>query len=362
MPTQPMYRPILLTKRGERTALGDADVSVKAQMVPVFVVEPIPWNYDDGAPAKTVDQHLATKATDLAQTWGLGSAAVDLVFLDDTPMQNGDHPLVWLTQAGRAVGLPLIPTVGPDRTDAYMAAATSVAARDGDGVCIRLDTAHWPLTIGFAAVDALLGRLGVTPAEVDLVLDLGSEIADAPNLAQTIAAAQLMNLPHRNAWRSVTLAGAGFPKALTGMSRGVNIIHRSEWALYDALHSQGLPRMPCFGDYAIAHPDPTVDVNPAFMSVSASFRYTVTNNWLVAKGELFKGQGGTSQGAAAVPPLAQMLCTHGEFMGGQHCSTETWLLNVAANGGGGNPEQWRRHATKHHLVVVTDQVANLFGA
>ena len=358
MAPPPTYRPILLTKRGERSALTDTPATVKATLLPVLVVEPIDWNYDTDAPAKTIDEHLARKAEDLSASWGFGEAAVDLVFHDDTPMTSGDHPLFWLIGAANGLGMRLIPAVAPDRSPAYVAAAAAAVARDGAGACIRLPLAQWPSTVGPTHLDTLVTSLGIGPDAIDLILDLGEEVAAAPGLALAATVAQISALPHLASWRTVTVAGAGFPKALTGLSRGAHRLDRFEWNLYQALITTSPTRIPLFGDYVIAHPDPSVDVNPAFMSISASLRYTIANHWLVLKGELYKGQGGSGQGGAAVQPIAAALIAEADYLGIDHCQMETWLAEVAGGGSGGRPEEWRRYGTRHHLQVVSDQLAS----
>ena len=176
-----------------------------------------------------------------------------------------------------------------------------------------------------------------------------------PGLALTAAQTQLGSLPYSADWRSVTLAGAGFPKSLGDYPKGMNVIPRVEWTLLSTVIASKPSRKLLFGDYAIAHPDPLVDVNPAYMSISASLRYTVDDHWLVPKGELFKGQGGSGLGGAAMTSLTVMLAAHAEFMNG-HCPTEEWVAAVNAGSSGGNPEQWRKRGTRHHLQVATEQL------
>lgn len=352
------YRPVLLTKRGERGALADCSTALKSQLLPVLEVEPIPWDFEADAPAKGIDEHLASKPTDLAQSWGLGRSAVDMRFLGDELLANGEHPLLWMTGAANGLGLPLEPSVGINRTPAYRQAAAMAIARDGHGATVRLPLAEWPTNLGASHLDDLLRELGVGPEAVDLILDLEAEVVAAPGLALTAVNAEIAGLPYRDDWRSLTIAGSAFPQSLSGYPKAMNTIDRAEWMLYQAVCATSPSREPMYGDYAIAHPDPSVDVNPAYMSISGSLRYTVESHWLVPKGELFKGQGGLGIGGAAITPLAQALVAHPEFMQSGHCSTDEWIVGVAGGESGGNPEQWRKRGTRHHLQVVTDQLAS----
>lgn len=351
------YVPVLLTKRGERGALTDLPAGSKATMKPLFVIEPIPWDYEEERPSKSIDQHLGNKAGQLAESWGRSEAFVDCMFLDDTPLASGDHPLVGICAAAAAVGLPLIPTTGLLRSHAYQRAAAQAIAEHAAGVCIRLTPPEWPTAAGRMAVDDLLTTLGVSVDEVDLVLDVGAEVAAAPGMTLTAVRAEIVSLPSVGAWRSLIVAAAGFPENTSGMGQGVGVVSRTDWLMYQQLVAGRLARCPTFSDYAIAYPDPTLDVDPRLMSISAHLRYTSGAEWLVPKGGLFKGPGGSSLGGSAMVALAPRLVADGGFMA-SHCAADDWIANPQ---GGGNPEKWRRVGTLHHLEVVRDQLASLHG-
>lgn len=351
------YVPTVLTKRGERNALLDLEPSVVPMITPLFEVAPIDWDFELGEPAKTIDAHLATLGPDLASCWRGSRAFIDMTFIEpDERMADGSHPLDWLVRSASAAGSVLVPTVSPGRDAAYRTAAAACVARDGRGACARLGVSEWPSSVGTAPLERLLDELGLEAAEVDLVLDLGDEVSAAA-LAIAAVRSELAALPHAGSWRSVTVSGAGFPKDLSGVARGLSLVERTEWLVYQSLLAgPPLAVVPQFGDYGIAHPDPTVDVDPRVLSISAALRYTVADAWLVAKGQLFKGQGGSGQGGAAAVPVAASIAADTRFSGADHCAGDAW---IASPGTGGNPEKWRRVATNHHLTLVAQAVANL---
>ncbi len=359
------YVPILLAKRGERSAVRDLDAGSKAALTPMFVVAPVDWNFDTDAPAKSIDSHLGALPRDLSECWGTREAFVDLLFLDEAAtMQSGQHALVWLTAEAAKHNLPLVPVTSPGRSHMYQQAVADVHGRDGRGVCLRLAPADWPSATGMAEIDSLLGAIGVRPNEVDLVLDLGSDVVTAPGLALAATRTEIAVLPHVHNWRTLTVAGAGMPKGMGDLPRGLNEVDRCEWLLYQGLvRGPALARVPTFGDYVIAHPDPTVGIDPKFMMISAALRYTDGDVWLVPKGELYKARAGRGFGGAAVPPIADVVVQDHRFMGIQHCTGDQWIHDAANNNNaGGSPETWRRQGTVHHLTAVTGQIATLFGS
>lgn len=352
------YVPILLTRMAERTALRDTPGPVRDRLTPLLVVDPVGWDYDKKAPKSTLTAHLAKRPAQLRVAWST-PAFVDLLLLDDDgPLAGGMHPLVWLTQQAAALGLPLIPAVSPTRSDAYRSAVGVVLVRDGLGACVRLAPAEWPINNSSGLAD-LLAELGVGPAQVDLILDLGF---DTSALALAALRQQLAALPDLGTWRSLIVAGAGMPKAMPA-GAAVHELPRDEWTRYQSLIQTMPPsRIPTFADYGVANPDPSLDLDPKLMSMSASIRYTSGAKWLVAKGKLYKGSGGSGLGSAAMGPVAQKLRAHPDYLGDGHCASETWLTSVAKGStNGGSPTTWRREGTRHHLAVTTDQLATLHG-
>ncbi|MEZ0577299.1 beta family protein [Nocardioides sp. MH1] len=350
------YVPILLTKRGERRALESLDPVIGDEVRPLLVVHEADWDYDLGQPKKSLDEHLSALPSDLAGSWKR-PAFIDMNDLGDGPLASGVHPLSWFHGEAASQGLELTPVVSTISTDPYLDAAQGLVA-DGSDVCVRLAVDEWPAGAGPADIDELLAHLGTSPAECHLVLDMRDDVGAA---AARLALAELRTLPYLNDWRSLTVASTAIPESMPPGS-GLHVLPRHDWRIYAALRSGAvappLPRQPTFGDYAVNGASLGVDINPAVMQISATLRYTTDNEWLVAKGGLFKAHGGKSQGGMAVPPAASLLVSHPSYEAG-HCAFEDWLAPVAAGQSGSNPEAWRRYATHHHITKTVPQIASL---
>lgn len=348
------YVPILLTRRGERTALRELSAQTHERFTPLFVVPPIPFDYEQESPAESLTDYVATIPTDLHEARGSQSAFLDLSFLDEQDlMDNGRHPLSWIVEECAS---PLIPVVSLSSSNQMIEAARESIARDRNGSCLRLQASSWPDDAD-VAITTLLGRIGSERSECHLVIDLANEVE---GIARTAIRAIITSLGNLSAWRSVVIAGTNMPKPLPE-GQGVLEIERSEWLLYQDLVGSLSDEL-AFADYAIAHPDPVVDIDPRVMSINANLRYTTENSWLIAKGGPYKGRGGTSLGAAAVPPMLALLREHASFIRTGHCGLEEWVDAVLDhNASGSNPEAWRRMGTLHHVKFVTDQLASLHG-
>ena len=56
-----LYLPILKGRLGEYGALREMSPEVKAKVIPVIEIPPIPWNFADDEPSVTIDRHLSSK-------------------------------------------------------------------------------------------------------------------------------------------------------------------------------------------------------------------------------------------------------------------------------------------------------------
>lgn len=141
------------------------------------------------------------------------------------------------------------------------------------------------------------------------------------------------------------MTSAEFPKGASDFTKGMNYLGRADWQLYQGnialIGKSG--RLPSFGNYLVAHPDPFVDVDPRMMQNSATLRFTGEQEWLFPKCELLRGRGTSGLGAAAVQPIAALVANYPRFLEAAHCPTDKWIVDVAAGAeSGANPEAWRR--------------------
>ncbi len=83
------YVPILLTKRGELSALADLTPETKVMLTPLFVVHPIDWNWETKAPSKSPADHVSGLGKKLAGCWGANRAFIDPVFVIDEAEPGG---------------------------------------------------------------------------------------------------------------------------------------------------------------------------------------------------------------------------------------------------------------------------------
>jgi len=352
------YVPCLRWKLGEYQAVLHLSSDAKEQITPLIEVPEIGFDFETRADKKTIDEHLAPIAKRVKKKWGTEPCFVDLVLLDPAArMTDGIHPVDFVFDALREAKCHAVPVASPERDQAYRAAVSKVAVRDGLGLCIRTSLALASESRLKAHIDSLLAESKLRPKNCDLVLDLG-----APNFVPLSGFAKLIEkvidgMPYIKRWRTFTLLGSSFPQSMAEIKSSPEIVERQEWLLYKLvtgkLDAKGL-RLPTFGDYAINHPD-VFQIDMRLVKPSASIRYTVDDAWFVVKGPNVRQNGyGQYRGHCTT------VLKSGFFCGTAFSAGDKYIKGCAkGTETTGNLTTWRWVGTNHHIEKVVRDVASL---
>lgn len=90
------YVPILKGRLGEYGALQELASDTKAGIVPIIEPPPIPWDFAEDQPSKTIDLHLRDVAARIERAWGVEPALLDLLWIQESEMSDGTHPLTYV--------------------------------------------------------------------------------------------------------------------------------------------------------------------------------------------------------------------------------------------------------------------------
>jgi hypothetical protein len=353
------YVPILKGRAGEYGALQAMTAEVKAALTPLIEIPPIAWDFDDDQPAKTIDQHLEKVNPKISQSWGAERPAfLDLLWIaPDERMASGEHPLTYVFTTARRKGLQIIPVTGLVRDADYQSSCRDVIAQDRRGVCVRLQREDFEESDDLAAqVAGLLDALGLSPGEADLMLDLRAVGANEGNTLLAAVPVLVRSIPQLERWRSFVLAATAFPADLMELPpSSISSIARLEWIVWRSLIARSrIPRLPSFGDYAIANPQPS-EVDPRIMRPSASIRYTTDDAWLILKGRNLR-----DFGFVEFYGVCRNLVRRPEYSGPAFSWGDSYIDECANQRvGTGNLTTWRKVGTSHHLAFVTRQIATL---
>lgn len=351
------YVPILKGRNGEYGALQVMSPDVKTRLTPVIEAPPIGWDFAEERPAKTIDEHLRQVSAKIHQYWGDERPLyLDLLWIPDREcMSDGSHPMTYVFDSARQVGLQLIPVIGLVRGNSSELACREIIAQDGRGVCLRLQREDFAESDLQTQVSALLNTLRVSATNADLILDLRALSATEGDTLLAEAVDLIRSVPLIERWRSFAMVATGFPENLIGLPPSdFSLIARLEWTLWHNVITRGRSlRLPAFGDYGITHPQPP-EVDPRIMRPSCSIRYTTDNIWLIRKERNLRDYGHEQFHEACRQLIRRREYSGAEFSWGdqhiQDCAHERT--------GTGNLTTWRKVGTSHHLAFVTAQLAN----
>src|SRR5436190_1354750 len=130
------YVPAIKWRQGEYLALQELQDQTRDRMTPLVDIAPIPWDFEEEAPARTLDQHLSKVPAQMEASWGVERPIfVDLGLIDsDARMASGAHPADHLFAELASMGVEAIPVTGTDHDAAYQEAVRTVFRRDDQGI------------------------------------------------------------------------------------------------------------------------------------------------------------------------------------------------------------------------------------
>jgi hypothetical protein len=343
------YVPVLKVKRGERKALQRISSTHLSQITPLLEIVA-------RKPAKTLNAHLDTAFTDLAET----VRPYMRCFIDAREIAaDGQAGADEVFRRASDAGIVFTPVTGISRT----ADVVPALAHRANGLALRLTRTEFEQGGLATKINAFLRQHGLTPEHLDLIVDLGG-VEDF--IAEGIGAltdAFMAEVPDHQRWHTFTVSACAFPKSMGGVQRNSHaFVERAEWIawkgnLYERRNS--LQRLPTYSDCAIQRPEGVENFDPVRMQVSAAIRYTLEEEWLLIKGQSTRSKRPGEQ----FPALARKLVygsLMSRFYGPDHCSG-CGLMKAAADGasGLGSAEAWRQLGTIHHISVVTQGLAAL---
>jgi Beta protein len=360
------YYPFLKGKAGELKALASLPRKQRELLTPLLDVPPEDVKFERVGDLKsiqidTVEEALEGYATKVAKAWGpLDTCLVDFAgFHPDLRLAGGMHPLTAFFVDAKAADLAAIPVTGLERDAAQVRAVRSVCAEWRLGAAIRL---RGPALIDpgalAEALTRLLGQIGLAANQVDLLVDFGTLIKS--NFGEIAAAAPriIAALPGLHDWRSLVFCSGAYPFQLGSLVKKneTRELPRRDWQLWRGVISAAPAplRLPAFGDYGATRADWPSAFDPTEMSISAKIVYATDEDWVIVKGEKLGND------PDQYHALARRLRQHPLFLAAEHCPSEVRIIECSKEiGGPGNSETWVTVATRHHLEVVTRQLANL---
>lgn len=316
---EPVYRPVLVGRRGELEALAhldDATIPLLAPVIDVHAVDPCVVALLGRLPAGLVP-------------------AVDVSALPDGP---ASEPVRW--------GVPLVPVIGlaesGRRVVAHGAAARAYAGRAV--VRLRAGQARVGPDATTAAVERVWRLARLVPEQCDLLVDAADVCCPADVRLAGPRVRRLVGWARRHAWRSVAVVAGGMPPTLARLPTDEPVrLDRFDWQLWQGLADLGVG----YGDYGVGPAAPDGD-GPG--DRLPTLRYTTDGAWWIYR---WSRRGG--RGDERLANLYRTLVSAPwwpaagpGFSWGDH-----EIVRRARRGAGaGSPANWIAWSTSHHLAHV----------
>lgn len=343
------YVPVLKVKRGEKKALQAISSALQPQITPLLEI--VKRKSD-----KTPDQHLNTAFTGLEQS----VRGYSRCFLDVREIEaDGEAVAGEVFRRAAQAGIIFSPVTGISRTVDVAPALTHRT----HGLALRLMRTEFEKGSLETKVTGFLHQHGLTPEDIDLIIDLGAVEDMIMDGIATLTDAFMQEVPHHEKWRTFTVSGCAFPISMREVDRhSYALVERAEWhawrsRLYE--RRKHLRRLPSFSDCAIQHPAGVEGFDPKKHQVSASIRYTLPDYWLLIKGQSTKSKHAVVQ----FPALATRLVKGDlkSYFAGEHHCLGCASMKEAANGALrlGSAGVWRQLGSIHHISMVMQGLSSL---
>ncbi|MFI6262257.1 hypothetical protein [Micromonospora sp. NPDC051006] len=316
---EPVYRPILATRRGELEALSHLDATAAALIAPILDVD------------------LADRSTSEALTRlpaGL-LPAVDVTALPDT---SQNELVRW--------GVPLVPVIGLAESDRRLAAHGAAARAYAQRSVIRLragrDRTGPDATT--SAVERIWRFTRLVPEQCDLLVDAGDVCCPADVRLAEPRVRRLLDWARRHSWRSVTVAAGGLPPTLSRLPTDEPVrLDRWDWLLWQRLADSGVG----YGDYGVGSALPGAGQPGDRLPTMC---YTADGAWWIYR---WSRRGGRGDDRFADLCRTLVGAPHWPAAGASFSWGDHEILRRARRGAGaGSTSSWTAWSTSHHLAQV----------
>jgi len=356
------YIPILKWKRAEQGALRVLREDQKKYITPL-----IQFVMPKSKPGETIEDVIAKFEQQLLQlpkkiieAWGINPVFIDVSLLYTTSLKAESIKTILMT--GYKLGGFFIPVIHLSDDQEIKDTTCSVAKKIKSGICLRLICPDFSdLTKLNQDISNLLSSNALMAKDVDLLVDI-KEIEDNNGNKYIKYLDLSQDISNLTKWRTFIFASGSFPKDLSQCKIDEeNLVPRIDWRSWkEQINSKKMRRKPSFADYTIQYP--IYEEVSQFFHPTSSIKYTLEDDWLIMKGQRQKFENYLAHAALLVKDKRY----YGEkFSEGDKYITESKsffsvYIKKPSVKGTGSTETWLRAGINHHLVLVANQIANLF--
>ncbi|CRL49842.1 beta family protein [Pseudomonas sp. URMO17WK12:I11] len=352
------YIPVLKWRQGEYQALFLLDNEVKNFVVPLIVIPPREYDFEEQKMKKTVHEHIETFPKRLKQKWSARLALIDFhESLENEKMDDGRSVVDFTLNESKSLGCLVTPVVSLTKSKSYLDNVKTFAAKDGCGVALRIKLTELSSPSASVEISKILHTLEISWENVDLVVDVGDPGNFQPyTVFAKVISGSLARIVGADLSRSKTLVGTSLK--LSDVKKPGATQFRHEWSLYKELRTELEKTMstPSFGDYAIEAPDFAEGVDMRMVKPGGKIVYTTADSWLIPKGGAFRNN------TAQMIDHCKYIISSGHYMKRIFCKGDERIEDTANKVNNcGSLTTWKGVGVNHHITYVVRQLANQYG-
>ncbi len=352
------YVPFLKWRQGEYQALLRLDDAIKDQIVPLIVVPPIEYDFEDQCDKKTVDEHLEPFAKRYKAKWNKRPALIDMHHsLELSTRDSGLTAVVSIFDELRANSANSIPVIDVRRDTQYLDDVKVIQKKDKGGIALRVTLSDLMNTTFANGLAAALARVSISNEAVDLVIDLGAPKNFKPYADFSKAVVGLMlPLGDLTKYRSLAIVATSYPESQSIQKPG-GVFVRHEWALYKAIQTElsAMGRVPTFGDYGMERPEfLQLDMRP--IKPAGKVVYTTPTGWLIRKGGSFRDD------REQMRKHCKNILISGYYRGDAFSEGDKYIKDCAAGTvSTSNLSGWKWIEMNHHMTQIVEDLSKYHG-
>lgn len=352
------YMPILKWRMGEYQALLRLKDEVKDAIVPLLVIPPLEYDFEEQRPKRTIEEHISPFAERYRKKWGNRKSLIDIdISLERQMMSSGQEVILHIFDEIRSNKGRAIPVISPSNGNEHKRNVRIITKKDNKGLALRLRIEDLIDNNFNTNIETLLTDLDCEKEQVDFILDLVAPQAFEPYQGFGKALISIIKrIDGLNRYRSFVVAGTSLSMS-TVKQPGADV-PRHEWLFYKHLYSsyKSEARIPTFADYTIEQPG-FVALDMRFIKSSGKIIYTTKEKWHIRKGGAFRDN----------PSQMQKHCSNiikSVHYEGANYSEGDLRIEQTASGkeNSGNLTTWKWVGVNHHITMVVEQLANFHGS
>jgi len=353
------YVPLLKWRQGEYQALLRLDKAIQGRIVPLIVVPPVEYDFEDECDKKTVEEHLEPFARRYKAKWNKRPALIDVHdSLEIATRDSGLSVIASIFDELRANLANGIPVINVNRTNQFLDDVKAIQKKDDSGIGLRVTLSDLMRATFAKDLSAVLARVSISREAIDLILDLGAPENFEPyrDFAKVVASL-VLPLGDRKHFRSFAVVATSFPESQSVRKPGGSFV-RHEWGLYKALIAE-LPaegRTPTFGDYGMERPE-FLQMDMRLIKPAGKLVYTTPTGWLIRKGGAFRDD------PAQMVKHCKDVLKSGDYRGETYSSGDKYIKDCAAGTvSTSNLSRWKSVGMNHHMTQIVEDISKYHGS